>query len=206
MRVHILEVSATLNPQSRHRCTATGLVVFTICHRNPSTITVDRQIDERSTGWPVRRPASHAWAARRAGRCLTAPHADRAQLPLESERRLAHRHRHHLYPDQSAPYRADPAVGDPGAGHRPLQPFRSRSCAQAELDDPRLPCMPTHSSAIGKRRPMSRRCAIFIDCEARKRVPVQRLKAAGRRCSAAGWLDGSSREPANSFSRKVPGR
>jgi len=39
-----------------------------------------------------------------------------------------------------------------------------------------------------------------------KRVPVQRLKAAGRRCSAAGWLDGSSREPANSFSRKVPGR
>ena len=71
---------------------------------------------------------------------------------------------------------------------------------------PSLPCMPTHSSAIGKRGRMSRRCAIFIDCEARKRVPVQRLKAAGRRCSAARWLDGSSREPANSFSRKVPGR
>ena len=30
--------------------------------------------------------------------------------------------------------------------------------------------------------------------------------AAGRRCAAAGWLDGSSRDPANSFSRKVPGR
>jgi hypothetical protein len=35
---------------------------------------------------------------------------------------------------------------------------------------------------------------------------VQRLKAASRRCLAAGWLDGSSGEPANSFSRKVPGR
>src|ERR1700730_15782775 len=55
--------------------------------------------------------------------------ASRSWLPLEPERRLAHRHRHHLYRDQSAPYRADPAVGDPGAGHRPLQPFRSRSRA-----------------------------------------------------------------------------
>jgi hypothetical protein len=29
-------------------------------------------------------------------------------------------------------------VGDPGAGHRPLQPFRSRSRAQVELDDAAL--------------------------------------------------------------------
>ena len=172
----------------------------------PAAAGADRQIDERSTGWPVRRPASHAWAARRAGRCLTPPHADRAQLPLEPERRLAHRHRHHLYPDQSAPFGPTRLSAILARGTDRFNHFDHEAAPRSNSMMPRLPCMPTHSSAIGKRRRMLRRCAIFIDCEARKRVPVQRLQAAGRRCSAAGWFDGSSREPANSFSRKVPGR
>jgi len=166
----------------------------------PAAAGADRQIDERSTGWPVRRPASHAWAARRAGRCLTPPHADRAQLPNDWRIGIGI-----TYIATRAPHIAPTRLSAILArGTDRFNHFDHKAAPRPNSMMPRLPCMPTHSSAIGKRRRMLRRCA--IDCEARKRVPVQRLKAAGRRCSAARWLDGSSREPANSFSRKVPGR
>src|SRR5262249_22698781 len=65
----------------------------------------------------------------RTRRCITAPHAYRAQFGHEPERRLADRHRHQLHSDPRAPHRAEPAVRDTRAGHRPLQPFRPRGAA-----------------------------------------------------------------------------
>ena len=59
---------------------------------------------------------------------------------LTQERQLADRHRHQLHSDPRAPYRADPAVRDSGAGHRQLQPFRPRGAAAGRTRQGRACC------------------------------------------------------------------